>query len=274
MRWQSTPYVLPLLATVLIAVALAIYSWHRRPAPGATPFFIMMLAVAEWTFVYALELSSADLQSIILWAKIEYLGIVIGPVAALVLALEYTGHENWLTLRGRVLLTVVPIVTIALVWTNELHGLIWSTVRADTSTSVSLLDVEYGVWFIIHTAYSYLVMIFGILLVVLAFIRSPRPYRGQAAVLVLSGIAPLSGNAVYLLKLNPFPHLDLTPFAFTVAGLLWGVGAVSFPAARYRPGGARCGDREHERRSAGIGRARPDRRYEPSRSTDPATKRR
>src|SRR5215218_5409001 len=170
MRWQSAPYVLPLLATALIAAALAIYSWRKRPAPGATPFFIMMLAVAEWTFGYAFELSSADLQSIVLWAKIEYLGIVTGPVAALVLALEYTGNESWLTLRGRVLLLVVPIITVALVWTNEFHGLIWSSVRVDTSMSIALLDVEYGVWFIMHTAYSYLAMIFGILLVVLAFI--------------------------------------------------------------------------------------------------------
>jgi PAS domain S-box-containing protein len=228
MHWQSAPYVLPLLATALIAVSLAIYSWRKRPAPGATPFFIMMLAVAEWTFGYALELSSADRESIVFWAKLEYLGIVIGPVAALVLALEYTGHESWLTFRGRVLLLVVPIVTVVLVWTNELHGLIWSRVEIDTTTSIALLDVEYGVWFVMHTAYSYLVMIFGILLVIFALIRSPRPYRGQAAVLVLSGIAPLSGNAVYLLKLNPFPHLDLTPFAFTVAGLLWAWGLFHF----------------------------------------------
>jgi PAS domain S-box-containing protein len=228
MHWQSPPYVLPLLATALIAAGLAVYSWRKRPAPGATPFFIMMLAVAEWTFCYALELSSADLESIVFWAKVEYLGIVTGPVAALVLALEYTGHESWLTFRGRVLLLVIPIITVALVWTNELHGLIWSDVQIDTSTSVALLDVEYGVWFIMHTAYSYLVMIFGILLVILALIRSPRPYRGQALVLVLSGIAPLSGNAVYLLKLNPFPNLDLTPFAFTVAGLLWAWGLFHF----------------------------------------------
>ena len=105
--------------------------------------------------------------------------------------------------------------------------LIWSKVQINRSTSIALLDVEYGVWFIIHTAYSYLVMIFGILLVVLAFIRCAAP-GGQAAVLVLSGIAPLSGNAVYLLKLNPFPHLDMTPFAFTVAGLLWAWGLFHF----------------------------------------------
>ncbi|HEX5689014.1 MAG TPA: histidine kinase N-terminal 7TM domain-containing protein, partial [Roseiflexaceae bacterium] len=170
----------------------------------------------------------ADLDWIVWWAKLEYLGIVTGPVAALVLALEYTGNEQWLTRRGRILLAVVPLITVALVWTNELHHLVWQTVQADRSTGVALLDVEYGVWFVIHAAYSYLVMIFGILLVILAFIRSPRPYRSQAAVLALSGVVPLAGNAIYVLKLNPFPNLDLTPFAFTLAGLLWAWGLFHF----------------------------------------------
>jgi len=217
-----------LLATALTAAALAIYAWRKRPAPGATPFFIMMLAVAEWTFGYALELSSADLAWIVFWAKVEYLGIAIGPVAALVLAIEYTGHEAWLTRRGRALLMIVPIATVVLVWTNELHQLIWTRVGLDRSSSVALLDVDYGVWFIIHAAYSYLVMIFGILLVILALIRSPRPYRGQAAVLALSGVVPLAGNAIYVLKLSPFAHLDLTPFAFALAGVLWAWGLFHF----------------------------------------------
>src|SRR5262245_56455796 len=140
MLWQTTPYVLPLLLTALVAAALAVYAWRKRPAPGAAPFFIMMLAVAQWTCGYALELSSAERDWIVFWAKVEYMGIVIGPVAALVLALEYTGHESWLTRRGRALLTLVPIITVLLVWTNELHHLVWSMVRIDRSTSVALLD--------------------------------------------------------------------------------------------------------------------------------------
>ncbi|HJZ50403.1 MAG TPA: histidine kinase N-terminal 7TM domain-containing protein [Roseiflexaceae bacterium] len=228
MRWQTPSYVTPLLATAVLAAALAIYAWRRRPAPGATPFFVMMLAVAEWTLGYAFELSSDDLQTILWWAKTEYLGITIGPVAALVLALEYTGHESWLTRRGLALLLVVPITTIVLVWTNELHGLIWHSVKLNRTGSFALLDVDYGLWFIIHAAYSYLVMIFGILLVILALIRSPRPYRGQAAILALSGVVPLAGNAIYVLKLSPFPNLDLTPFAFTLAGVLWAWGLFHF----------------------------------------------
>jgi PAS domain S-box-containing protein len=67
-------------------------------------------------------------------------------------------------------------------------------------------------------------MLIGMGLVVQAFLRSTRPYRGQAGVLVVSWAVPLIGNALYLSKVSPFPNLDLTPFAFTLAGLLWAWG--------------------------------------------------
>jgi PAS domain S-box-containing protein len=73
----------------------------------------------------------------------------------------------------------------------------------------------------VHVAYSYMAMLIGIFLVVQAFLRSTRPYRGQAGVLVVSCTVPLLGNALYISKISPFPHLDLTPFAFTLAGVLW-----------------------------------------------------
>jgi PAS domain S-box-containing protein len=228
MRWQYTPYALPLILAAIICAVLAIHAWRRRPAPGATIFAVMMLAVTEWTGGYALELSSAELPLIVFWAKLEYLGIVVGPVAALILALAYTGRERWLTRRRLALLASIPIVTLLLVWTNDLHGLIWRSVRLADSVPFAILDVNYGLWFLVHAAYSYLLMLIGMILVFQSFFRSARPYRGQAAVLVLSGAAPLLGNALYISKLSPFPHLDLTPFAFTLAGLLWAWGLFHF----------------------------------------------
>jgi PAS domain S-box-containing protein len=224
MRWHYTPYVTPLAAAAAICVVLAARAWRRRPAPGATIFVVMMLAVAQWTLGYAFELGSSDLPMVVFWAKLEYLGIVTGPVAALLLAIAYTGHERWLTRRRLALLAVVPCITLLLVWSNELHGLVWSQVGLSNSASQPLLEVRYGIWFLVHAAYSYLTMLIGMILVFQSWVRSPRPYRGQATVLVLSGAAPLIGNALYISKISPFPNLDLTPFAFTLAGLLWAWG--------------------------------------------------
>ncbi|MFL5807814.1 MAG: histidine kinase N-terminal 7TM domain-containing protein [Roseiflexaceae bacterium] len=228
MYWQYTPYALPLAITALISIFLAVYAWRRRPAPGAVIFAVMMLAVAEWALGYALELGSADLPSLLFWARMEYLGIVTGPVAALLLALAYTGRDWWLNGRRLALLALIPLLTLLLVWTNDFHRLVWSSVRLVNDGRFTRLDVSYGAWFLVHVAYSYLTMLIGMILVFQAFVRSARPYRGQAAVLVLSWAAPLIGNILYISRINPFPYLDLTPFAFTLAGLLWAWGLFHF----------------------------------------------
>src|SRR5262245_7599409 len=118
MRWQYTPYAFPLVISALISISLAVYAWRRRPASSALVFVVMMLTVAEWALGYALELGSADLESLVFWARVEYLGIVSGPVAALLLALVYTGREHWLAPRRLALLAIVPILTLLLLWTN------------------------------------------------------------------------------------------------------------------------------------------------------------
>ncbi|HEX5692682.1 MAG TPA: histidine kinase N-terminal 7TM domain-containing protein [Roseiflexaceae bacterium] len=221
MQWQYTPFALPLAASALTCILLAIYAWRRRPAPGATIFVVMMLSVAEWTFGYIFELNSSTLPAILFWAKVEYLGIVTGPVAALLLAIAYTGRERWLTPQRLALLAIVPAITNVLVWTNEYHGLIWQRVGLSNVQGLPMFDVDYGAWFIVHAAYSYLMMVTGILLVLLSLVYAPRIYRRQSLALVVSGAVPMIGNALYILKYNPFPNLDLTPFAFTLAGLLW-----------------------------------------------------
>jgi PAS domain S-box-containing protein len=225
MHWQYTPYALPLLIAAAISAALALLAWRRRPALGATPLAWLMLAAVEWTLGYTLELGSADLSAEVFWAKVEYLGIVSVPIAWLALALQYTGRGRWLTRRSMILLTIVPLLTLLLVWTNDVHGLIWSDIRQDTSGSFSVLDLSYGAWWWVHTAYSYLLVLLGTVLLLQSLIRSPHLYRGQAGALVIGALATWVGNALYISGLSPFPHLDLTPFASTLTGLAmaWGL---------------------------------------------------
>ena len=68
-------------------------------------------------------------------------------------------------------------------------------------------------------------LLLGTLLLIQALIRSPRLYRRQAGALLISVLAPWVGNALYVSGLSPFLHLDLTPFAFTLTGLMgtWGL---------------------------------------------------
>ncbi|MBD2124261.1 histidine kinase N-terminal 7TM domain-containing protein [Trichocoleus sp. FACHB-262] len=225
LRWQSTPYAIPLLIAAGVSITLVYLAWRRRSASIANTFALFMLGVSQWLLGYIWELSSSDLASKVLAGKVQYFGIVVVPAAWLLFALQYTGRTKWMTRRNLLLLTIEPLVMSLLVWTNEWHRLIWFQTELEQISSYTLLSVTHGIGFWIHAAYSYLITGLGTVLVVQALLRSPQLYRGQAWALLIGAIAPWLANALYLLRLNPFPHLDLTPFAFTVTGAAtaWGL---------------------------------------------------
>ncbi|MEA3342372.1 MAG: histidine kinase N-terminal 7TM domain-containing protein [Chloroflexota bacterium] len=224
MNWQYTPLVFPLFIPATITIWLAFYAWKRRPAVGVTPFVVAMLAVAEWSLVYALRLSSIDLPDKLFWAKVRYLGIVTVPTAWLIFVLQYTGREKWLTVRNVAMLALEPLVVLLLIWTNDWHHLYWNSVSLVTSGPLSLWSASYGMARWIHVAYTYGVLLLGIFLLARVFVRSPHPYREQAGVLLIGVLTPLAADAVSAYGLIPL-LLDLTPFAFTVTGLTmaWGI---------------------------------------------------
>src|SRR6266480_2180291 len=225
MHWQFTPYVLPVIASLIVSVAVAGFIWRRRPAPGATSFCLLMLAIAQWSLAYALELVSADSSTILFWDNFSWLGSAFAPTLWLIFALQYTDRTKWLTRRNTAILMVEPLLTLLLVWTNKFHGLIEDNIRLDTHGPFVGLEMTYGVWYWINIAYSYLLLFVGTILICMliqSHMRSAHLYLGQAGALLIAVLAPWVGNALTISGLSPFPDLDLTPFAFTISGLAIG----------------------------------------------------
>jgi PAS domain S-box-containing protein len=222
MSWRFTPYIFPVVIAGVISAGLALYAWRRRLMAGVVPFSILMLAVAEWTLGYALELAGGDIPTKLFWLGIEYLGIVIVPVAWLALALQYTGRTKWLAPRLLVLLSIVPLITLVLVWTNDIHHLIHAKVGLEISSAFTVLVISRGTWYWINVVYSFLLLLLGTALIV-SFIptlrHSASVYRGQVSALCIAVLVPWVSNAVTDFGLSPLPNLDLTPLAFTVTGL-------------------------------------------------------
>ena len=218
--WQFPPYLWPLVGTWALALALAFVAWRRRPTPGALPLALLLMAVAEWSGCYALELARRDRSFAFFCARMGYLGIVTVPAAWLALVLQYTGRENWLARRRWLLLTVEPALTWLAALTNDLHGLLWSRFERITQGMYTLTSVTHGAWWWVHFAYSYLLLLFGAVILVRELFRAPPPFRGQILALLSGALLPWLANALYISGLNPLHPVDLTPLAFTLAGLV------------------------------------------------------
>src|SRR5574341_1824272 len=219
MAWQFTPYMIPLIAAAVIFLAVLWYAAGHPEAPGARTLAWLSFFTSEWSIGYIMELGSLDLPAKILWGKFQYVGIVGVPMAWLAFALDYTNRGKWLTRRNLALVSIVPLITLTLNWTTQFHGLIWRSISFDPTSAVPALATTYGPFFWIHSAYSYVAMLIGTVLMINRTRRSQPLYRWQAALIVFVALAPWVSNALYILRLLPVANLDLTPFAFALSAL-------------------------------------------------------
>jgi PAS domain S-box-containing protein len=229
MIWYYLAYILAVFASAVAAAALSAYAWRHRTAPGAATFAWLMLTVAAWSLLVALELVSGTPSVLLVLVKVEYVAIASVPLALLAFALEYAGHQEWLVPRRLALLALIPLVTVVLYWTNEAHGLIWFDYNLPRQGPFLLQDVTYGAWFWVHIAYSYLLLSASTALIVLKALRSSHVYRRQAMAMLVGVSIPWVGNLLYVFRLSPVPYLDLTPFGFALGGL-----AFAWALFRYR----------------------------------------
>ncbi|MEW5869203.1 MAG: histidine kinase N-terminal 7TM domain-containing protein [Chloroflexota bacterium] len=226
MQLEYSIYILPLLASGAISAWVAWYALsHRRATAGALMLGILALSITEWTLGYMLEIAGADLPTKLFWGKVQYIGIATAPLMWLLFALYYSNPSWRLTPRNLLFLIAIPLVTIALIFTNEAHHLIWTENHINNAGAFSTLGVSYGPWFWVHSAFSYLALLAGAVLILRSIGRAQNLYREQAVALLVAVVAPWVGNVLYLSGLSPIAHLDPTPFAFTITtvAVAWGI---------------------------------------------------
>ena len=225
MHFQYIPYIWVLFASAIITAALGIYAWRHRTVPGATSFAILMLTALVLTLSNALEMAGTDLPTKLFWANVQYLSYAASPVVWLVLALQRTNRERWLTRRNLALLTIVPIITVLLVWTNDLHSLVRHNVYLDTAGPFPVIGKTNGPWFWANVGYGYALFVVTIFLLIKTLWRAPSLYRRQALTILISLLLPLTSSALYNFGLSPVPRHDVSPAVFSLSGIVvaWGL---------------------------------------------------
>jgi signal transduction histidine kinase len=220
---------------LFIATAIMLFvsflSYQKRHLPVAKTMILVMLAGAFYAFGYALELLSGSLSEVKLSLHIEYVGIPFVSTLWLVQVIQFTGVAARFRKRLVAILFLIPAVIFILHLTNDWHHLIYKEYLLNTDTSVSLYYTVKGLWYNIHAAYNYLVLICGITLFIPMFMRALPIVRKQIVVLLLGAVAPMFFN----LLLWTGTSIDFTPFGFAVSGIAYTWGILRFNLLRLTP---------------------------------------
>jgi signal transduction histidine kinase len=195
---------------VIFLLALAASAWRHRRVAGAIPFAIGCFFATLWAAGSVMEYAAVELATKIFWFKFQTVCQLPATTAITCFVLEYAWPGRWLTRRNLALLSIAPMLVLALTLTNDLHQLMWISFKFDQTVipllgSVAKFFIAYGFGLGIAN-----LIVFGWL-----FVRSPQ-HRWPVAIMALGQILV---RAFFVLDLaqvfqSDLP-LDIIGIAFT-----------------------------------------------------------
>ncbi len=217
---QFTPYILPLLISAAVLSALIVSVLQYRTHTAALAFIIVLVTLLVWTVGFALEIASEDLQGKVFFANIQFIGITLLPLGWLAMVINYTDRTFPLK-RLLLILAIMPLITNILIWTNDSHHLFRRYPSLDTTSGpFSILVNDYGPWFYwINLPFGTVIFLVSFALLIQALFTT-TVHRTQIITLLVATILPYLVDILYLFNITPIPHLNFTPIAFTVTGIL------------------------------------------------------
>jgi PAS domain S-box-containing protein len=212
-------FTLPLIATVMIAFILA-YSASKSVLSIKWPFILSMAGIISSTMAFSLEMSSHDLGEMVFWNNIEYVYAVFAAPLFLVLILGYVGMDKWLNLRRTALLSFVPLTTLLLLWTNDLHHLVYLGVSKVGWGEVSVMAVTYGPWFWVHVVYTVVLIITASALCLKSLGTTCKAQRNQIFGVLLAGMIPTAAILLGFTHIFQIPTTYMLTMGFLVTSIV------------------------------------------------------
>jgi hypothetical protein len=207
--------ILPLWLGAILLWSLGIYIIAQKKYPEFRTFAFTVIAAGIYCCGYAGELCSGDLETQLLWSKIQYIGVSTAPFFWLHFVTYYTGRRDLLNPFLRVLIAVFPILTITFKLFDENLHLIYVTVAVDREFNT--LVFKTGPWYYVVQGYSYACGLAGMAILAGFGFKRMGLHRKNAYLLVLVTITPLISDIIYLSSDSPFGHLDISPYAMLVS---------------------------------------------------------
>lgn len=213
-------HVLALLGAVAaFALYVSAYAFAQRRVRCAREFSLFILSVAIYALGYAWELTNRELPGIYLALRLEYLGVAWIPVTWVLFARRFARDRRespTLVLA----LAIIPILTIAMVFTSPGHSLYYVNARVRTDGPFAVFAFDRGPFYWLWAAYLQLCIAWGSVVMIREAFGPSRIRRNQAITVALAGLIPWLAFIGHLLDIWPW-GLDSGPFSGGIAGFFF-----------------------------------------------------
>lgn len=153
--------------------------------------------------------------------NIIYIGTCFLPLTVFFTSLIFTNTKITFK-KSYLLLLVIPILSLIVLWTNDLHHLFY------IQYSSSFTDTIYGPYFYVHSVYTYLLLIIGIGRLLIFSIRNAGFFSKQSLLISIGLACPVIvnvlGSFLKLIHMTVF----VTPISFSVSIICFALAIFKF----------------------------------------------
>ncbi len=222
---QYTAYLFLAPLAAIISVGVLFYAWRYRASRQMPALIWLTFSVLGWLTCNIFDLATSTEAGTVFWAKMGYVFIMSTTLIWLQFALFYTDRHKWLKAARFAWFCIVPLLTILIVFTNEMHHLMWTSYTFYPVGNVLAIHIlGYGAWFWVNVLYEYLLVFIGATLIVRQAFKSYTLYRQQSVWLVAGALIPIVGNVLYVFRLIPGLVQDYTSVTFAIAAVAFIIG--------------------------------------------------
>ena len=229
-----TPYIWPLLIAAFLCAKIALYVRRYPDSPAALPFMWMMWLGVGWTVIYALSIMTLWYLPRLFLSMVMYVPTRLLTPAIFILAVEYTGHDRWLSCKTWTLLLAIPLLSIVASLTSPWHRLFRYNFSLDTTGTFSILHYQGGIIYAISSVFNLLLVLAALTLFLVSLID--RALNRKATLLLFIGILiPITVDTLFNLQITPIKGYSFAPSTIVFTGLAYLIALMKYRLFSFAP---------------------------------------
>lgn len=208
-----------------VAIYLAVSAGVRlRGSKSSVDFIMLCVSLAFWLLCNSFFFTIEDESIALFLNEIKFIGVSFASVFLFRFTAKFLHIRRLQSANLLIVLCVIPFITSILAISNPIHGLFRASIQIVYNPYRAVV-VQNGAWYLVHTAYSYALIVASAALVALNIRKTPAMYRPPQYVVLFGMISTMAANLLVILSPQR-PQLDVTPVSMSGALLFlyWAMG--------------------------------------------------
>jgi len=217
---QTTVYNNTLILVLSFFLISTIFIYFQKPFKKrvwSVPIFIILFGCIIWVAGNFFELIFINQNLKTFFYSFQNIGIMLIPISWFIFSLLYSGYQKWVKPGNIAVLSIIPLTTTILIFTNKFHNLIVTNYEVLSYKSFFVINKSFGIWQTwVDLPYSILLGIFAAFFILKSVLKKATIYKWQAIAFTITALIPIVIGILNVFYVNPFPFLELTPILLGV----------------------------------------------------------